>query len=79
MGCDVINCIFVELTSGGIQSASASVAFEVLGLLMQCKNLEVVEITLAVVAPWSFQDLVERGTTSLLAHCYCGMEGGEFM
>jgi hypothetical protein len=43
---------------------------------MQSKNLEVVEIALTVVAPRSFQDLVERGTTSLLAHCDCGMKVG---
>lgn len=49
-----------------------------LGLLMQSKNLKVVKIALTVVAPGSFQDLVERGTTSLLAHCDYEVKGGEF-
>lgn len=45
-----------------------------LGLLVQGENLEVVEIALAVIAPRSREDLVQRGTTSLLAHCGCGFE-----
>jgi hypothetical protein len=50
----------------------ASVAFEMLGFLMECENLQVVEIALAVVTPWTSQNLVQGWTTSLLAHCGCG-------
>lgn len=41
---------------------------------MQGENLEVVKIALAVIAPRSREDLVQRGTTSLLAHYSCGFE-----
>lgn len=41
-------------TSGSIQSATASFAFEVLSFLMRDENLEVIEITLTC------RDLLER-------------------
>jgi len=39
-----------------------------LRLLVGDENLQVVEIALAVVAPWTVQELLEGGTASFLAH-----------
>jgi hypothetical protein len=56
------------LTSSCVQSASASFTLKVLGLLVGDENLQIVKVTLTVVAPWSIQKLFERGTASFLAH-----------
>lgn len=56
------------LTSCSVQSAPTFVTLEVLGSLVQGEDLQVVEITLAVVAPWPLQELLQGRTTSLLAH-----------
>ena len=64
-----------ERTSSSIQSASTSLAFEVLGFLMQSENLEIVKVTLTVIAPRSSQDLIQGGTTTLLlSHCECQLK-----
>lgn len=65
----------VELTSCGIQPAPALVTLEMLRPLMQGENFQVVEVALAVVAPWPGQDLVQARSTSLLAHCAGGCKG----
>jgi len=54
------------LTSSRVQATPTSVAFEVLGLLMVDEDLEVVEVTFTVVAPWSRQDFFHIGVASLL-------------
>jgi hypothetical protein len=46
------------LTSSGIEASATAITFEVLGFLMRNKNLEIVEIALAVEAPWPLQLLV---------------------
>lgn len=56
-------------TSCGIESTPTSLALEMFGFLMQGKNLQIVEVALAVVAPWPSQKLVQCGATSLLSHC----------
>ena len=55
-----------RLTSSGVQTTSTSVAFEVLGLLMIDENLQIVEITFAIITPWSRQDLFDIWMASLL-------------
>jgi hypothetical protein len=59
-------------TSCGVESSAASVAFEVFRLLMINQYFLVVEISLAVVAPWPAENLVDVWmTTLLLAHPEC--------
>ena len=53
-------------TSCGIQPPAASFAFEVLCLLVINENLEIVKVTLAVIAPWSRKDFFHVGMTALL-------------
>jgi hypothetical protein len=55
-----------ELTSRGVESATASLTLEMLCLLVIDKNLEVVEVALAVVAPRTREDFVEVGVVALL-------------
>jgi len=52
--------------SCGTQSAAASFALEVLGLLMVDENLEVVEVALAVVTPRPSKDLLDVRVIALL-------------
>lgn len=55
-----------RLTSCSAQSATASFALEVFGFLMIDENLQVIEIALTVVAPWSGEDLIQVGMVALL-------------
>jgi len=56
-------------TSCRVQSATASVTLEVFGFLMRDENLQIIEVTLAVVAPRPSEDLLDIGVLSLaLAH-----------
>ena len=56
-------------TSRSVQSSTASFTLEVFGFLMGDEDLEIVEVTLAVVTPWSADDLLYvRSTALLLAH-----------
>lgn len=59
----------MNLTSSCIQSAIAVVTLEMLCFLMGDKDLQVVKVALAVVAPRTVKKLLEGGTTSLFAHC----------
>jgi hypothetical protein len=54
------------LTSCSTESASASLAFEVLRFLVIDENLEIIEVALTVVAPRTRQDLIEIGMITLL-------------
>lgn len=61
--------VHVPLTTRGIQPSATSFALEVLRLLMIDKHFLVIEIALAVVAPWPAENLLDIGmTTLLLAH-----------
>jgi len=64
-------------TSGCVQSSAAPIALEVFGLLMRNQNLQVVKVSLAVVAPRSREDFVDLRKLSLLfAHVVaCGKRG----
>lgn len=53
-------------TSCGVQAATAALALEVLGFLVVYQDFEIVEITLAVVAPRTSQDLLDVRVISLL-------------
>lgn len=67
----------VRLTSGGIETAIASLAPEVLCFLVVCKDFVVVEIALAIVAPGASQHLLDVGMPALLLrHCAAGYLGG---
>lgn len=58
-----------SLTSCSVQSSPTSFTLEVLRFLMVDQDFLVIEITLAVVAPWPAQDLFHiRLSTLLLAH-----------
>ena len=62
-------CEGLMLASCRIQSAAASVTLEVFGFLMGDENLQVIKVTLAVVAPRPSEDLLDVGVLSLaLAH-----------
>jgi hypothetical protein len=71
--------LLVDLThvdtqaSCGIQSSATFFTLEVFGFLMIDENLEVVEIALAVVAPWSRKDFFDVGMMTLLLG-HVGME-----
>ena len=57
-------------TSSGIQSSTTPLAFEVLRLLMVNQDLQVVKVSLAIVAPGSGQNLLNVGMFALvLDHC----------
>lgn len=45
----------MQLTSRSIQSAIAVVTLEMLSFLMRDENLQVIEVTFAVVAPWAIE------------------------
>jgi hypothetical protein len=64
------NCSAALLfTSCCVQSAAASVTLEVFGFLMRDENLQIIEVTLTVVAPRPSEDLLDIGVLSLaLAH-----------
>lgn len=73
---DLVEGFFMDLvqvhgeTSGSVETTTTSVALEVLGLLMRDKELQILKVTLAVVAPWPRQDVLDIGVTALLlAHC----------
>ena len=53
------------LTSRRVQSTAASVALEVFGFLMGDENLQIIKVTLAVVAPRPGEDLLDVGILSL--------------
>lgn len=42
-----------------------------LRFLVKGEDLQVVEVALAVVAPWTSHELFQRRTASFLAHCVC--------
>lgn len=56
-----------SLTSGSVESTATSLAFEMLSLLMIEKDLQVVEVALAVIAPRSVEYLLEGLTRSFLS------------
>lgn len=45
----------MQLTSRSIQSAIAVVTLEMLSFLMRDENLQVIEVTFTVVAPWAIE------------------------
>lgn len=53
-------------TSCGIQSATTSFAFEMFSFLVRDEDLQVIEITLTIIAPWPSQQLLNIGMTALL-------------
>jgi hypothetical protein len=53
-------------TSSCVQPPPTSVALEMLCLLMRNQELEIFKISLAVVTPWSRQELLDVGLLSLL-------------
>jgi hypothetical protein len=55
-------------TSSSIQPPSTSVTFEVFSLLMGDKDFEVIEISLAVITPWSREEFFKVWVTALLLH-----------
>lgn len=57
-----------QLTSSSIQPSAASLALEVLSLLMVDQNLQVVEISFTVVAPGPLQYLLGGWVILLLPH-----------
>lgn len=59
----------MQLTSGSVQSAMAVVTLEMLSFLVRDENLQVIEVTFTVVAPWAIEKLLERGTASFFTHC----------
>lgn len=57
-------------TSSCVQTATAFLALEMLRLLVGYENLKVVEVALAVEAPWSLELLVEVWIPlPLFRHC----------
>lgn len=73
--------LFVDLvhvdgkTSCCVQPPATTVALEMLGLLMGDQELEIFEISFAVVAPWPRQELFDIGLLSLLlAHLRASKE-----
>lgn len=59
----------MRLTSSSIQPPPASVALEVLRLLVRDEDLQVIKVAFAVVAPWATKELFEvRVSTLLLSH-----------
>ena len=59
-----------QRTSGGVQATTAFLTLEVLRFLVGYEDLEVVEVALAVVAPWSLELLVEVWVSlPLFRHC----------
>lgn len=57
-------------TSSGVQATATFLTFEVLRFLVGYEDLEVVEVALAVVAPWSLELLVEVWVSlPLFRHC----------
>lgn len=53
-------------TSCSVQASSTAVAFEVLCLLMRNKELQILEVSLAIVAPRPRQQLLDVGVAALL-------------
>lgn len=62
----------LAITSCSIQSPVTAIAFVVLGLLMGDQNLHVVKIALAVVAPWTREDVLDVWVVSLLFGHFAG-------
>lgn len=61
------------LTASCVQPARASLAFEVFCFLVVDKDLEVVEVALAVVAPGTCEELLDFGVLSLLLFAHVVM------
>lgn len=64
-------------TSSCVQSSTASVAFEMLRFLVGYEDLQVVEVALAVEAPWPLELLVEIGISLAFLRHPCFREIGE--
>ena len=45
----------IQLTSSSVQSAIAVVTLEMLSFLVRDEDLQVIEVTFAVVAPWAIE------------------------
>lgn len=58
--------MFQRLTSSCIQPSSASLAFEMLRFLMVDQDLQIIKVTLTVVAPWPREDLFDVWVVALL-------------
>lgn len=56
----------LQLTSGCIKPATAPLAFEVLRLLVIDQDLEIIEVALAVVAPWPRENFGQVRMIALL-------------
>ena len=54
------------LTTSGIQSSTTPFTLKVLRLLVINKHFLVIEIALAIVAPWPAENLFDIGMTALL-------------
>jgi hypothetical protein len=64
-------------TSCCVQPPATAVALEVLGLLMRDEELQILKVSLAVVAPRARQELLHVGLLSLLLpHCYVSRVDG---
>lgn len=65
-------------TSSCVEPPSTTVALEVLCLLMRDQELQIFKVSLAVVTPWSRQELLDIGLLSLLlAHLRDFVVGAE--
>jgi hypothetical protein len=63
------------LTSSSVQPPSTSFALEMLGLLMRNENLEIIEISFAIITPRPSKQFFQIGMTALLLD-HCGEERG---
>jgi hypothetical protein len=60
--------LMMPLTTSRIQTSTAAVAFEMLRFLMRDEDFEIIEVTLAVIAPRPTKDLLNVRVTSLFTH-----------
>lgn len=60
------------VTASCVEASRAAIAFEMLCLLVVDKDLEVVEVALAVVAPWALEEVLDFGVLTLLFGHGCG-------
>ena len=61
-----------EHTAGGVQRLPASLALEMFGFLVRVQDLDIVEVTLAVVAPRALELLIEVWVSLAFLRHLCG-------
>lgn len=54
------------LTASSVEASRTAIAFEMLCLLVVDEDLEVVEVALAVIAPWALEEVLDFGVLTLL-------------